>query len=138
MRLREPLDALDLRVWHALGRRPGVHFATRCWAVLGLVYALGLLVILAVGSTSWWSLAVVTPWSAAPLIAVVAGRQRLLMAFVATLLSMAQVLLLLPAYGFGVVYLPIAACSLTAMLAAGLASRRGRRQPHLAAVDPAD
>lgn len=138
MRLREPLDALDLRVWHALGRRPGVHFATRSWAMLGVVYAVGLLVVVAVGSRGWWNLVVVAPWSAVPLIAVAAGRQRLLMAFVATLLSMAQVVLLLPAYGFGVFYVPIAACALAATLAAGLTTWRDKRQSHVIAVDSSD
>jgi hypothetical protein len=94
-------------------------FAARALAVLTVIYAVGLGLVVIAGSPSpradvesvLFSL-VAVPWCAIPLAVAVRGRGSWVWASGAVVLGTTQTLMFLPAYGYGVVYAPIALAGL--------------------------
>lgn len=131
MRLRERLAQLDSRAWTALqGPHRPLSVATSS-AALGVLYGTILLIVVVAGTLEQradahgvYALLTVVPWATFPLLAVLLGRHRLTMSFIGGISAGVQAAMLLPANGFGVVYLPMAALSATATVSCVFASVR--------------
>jgi len=92
-----------------------LRLTARAVAVIAVVYAAGLAVVVLAGSDGHWDDArsvvgtmIAMPWCGLPLGLAARGHLSWVWASAAVILAAVQTTLFLPAYGFGVVYAPIA------------------------------
>ena len=104
--------------------------AARMLAVLTVVYSIGLGIVVIAGSVdprddarSVLVSLIAIPWCGIPLVMTARGRGSWAWASVAVILAVAQTLLFLPAYGFGVVYAPIALAGVVVTVLTVISSR---------------
>lgn len=135
VRQARALDAVVASEINNLGGAAAWQLSARGLAGLAVAYAAALTAVVVVNAVEGFDAAsalrgaLVTPWCAVPLIWIVRGKFPSAIVIAAVALPALQVAIFLPAYGYGVLYIPIAVASwgVAALLAvSGARRQRGR------------